>query len=246
MSFPYRRTARRRLPAVIPAQAGIQWPGLSFALHSLPVLRHPCLDSARSPCARVTFLSGKVTKATAPGMTVSPTSCRRNFPWCSPYGSRAELGHPWPQTCGACSAVRLRAAASCNGAKKSSTSIMAIHGLVRSKRPQPALFVPRAGSAPMEPLCRGEARTIRPAGWAQWIAPTCRRATEGASASPSGPNGLSGHGWPKSAAPGFAFSFARLRAKPLLTFILLTLRIDPLSLEEGMHTPDAGRKVVAT
>ncbi len=52
------------------------------------------------------------------------------------------------------------------------------------------------------PLCCGEGRTTRPAGWARWIAPTCRRAWDGASASPAGPNGFFVHGWTKNAAPG--------------------------------------------
>ena len=55
------------------------------------------------------------------------------------------------------------------------------------------------------PLCCGEGQTIRPAGWAQRIAPTCRRARDGASASPAGPNELFVHGWTKSAAPGWPF-----------------------------------------
>ena len=55
------------------------------------------------------------------------------------------------------------------------------------------------------PLCCGAGRTKRPAGWAQWIAPTCRRAKDGASASPDGPHALFVHGWTKSAAPGWPF-----------------------------------------
>src|SRR6185437_934641 len=55
------------------------------------------------------------------------------------------------------------------------------------------------------PLCCGEGRTIRPAGWARWIAPTCRRARDGASASPAGPHAFFVHGWTKNAAPGWPF-----------------------------------------
>ena len=55
------------------------------------------------------------------------------------------------------------------------------------------------------PLCCGAGRTIRPAGWAQRIAPTCRRAKDGASASPAGPHGFFVHGGTKNAAPGWPF-----------------------------------------
>jgi len=57
------------------------------------------------------------------------------------------------------------------------------------------------------PLCCGEGRTRRPEGWAQWIAPTCRRAMDGASASPAGPHAFFVHGWTKNAAPGWPFSW---------------------------------------
>src|SRR6185437_7732587 len=60
--------------------------------------------------------------------------------------------------------------------------------------------------ADLGPLCCGAGRTRRPEGWAQWIAPTCRRATDGASASPAGPYGFFVHGWTKNAAPGWPFS----------------------------------------
>src|SRR6185437_1660824 len=39
---------------------------------------------------------------------------------CSPNGGRAELAHPCARTCGACSAVRPRAAASCKNASLTS------------------------------------------------------------------------------------------------------------------------------
>jgi hypothetical protein len=90
---------------------------------------------------------------------------------------------------------------------QSDASITAIHGLGHSEIRQPALYVTRAGSAQAGPLCCGEDRTIRPAGWAQGIAPTCRRAKDGASASPAGPSGLFVHGRTKRAAPGWPFSW---------------------------------------
>jgi hypothetical protein len=65
------------------------------------------------------------------------------------------------------------------------------------------------------PLCCGVGRTKRPAGRseanarearAQGIAPTCRRAMDGVSASPAGPHGFFVHAWTKNAAPGWPFS----------------------------------------
>ena len=91
-------------------------------------------------------------------MTVSPTSCRRNYPWFSPIARRRELLRPCSRTYAPCSRDRLRTAASCNGAVF--TSLPAIHGLMRSKIQQFASPV--------------RARTMRATG-----APRTRRADDG-------------------------------------------------------------------
>jgi len=72
--------------------------------------------SARLSGERVTFLSGKVTKAKRPARRfrqhrVAETSLRF-----SRQAGRRELAHPCAQTCAPCSRLALRCSASCKGA----------------------------------------------------------------------------------------------------------------------------------
>ncbi len=178
------------------------------------------------PDARATFVSAKVAKTIAPGMTASPTSCRLDCPWCSPIARRHELGHPWRRTCAPCSRDRLCAAASCNGAV--CALMTAIHGLVRSDAQHPAspchARTTRAQRGPSDAASR---RWISPKDGPQEVGQfaagpwTGHRRTPGAASEPAA------HGRAKGASAG----------SPSLW---------PLSLgharESGTHAREAGGK----
>jgi hypothetical protein len=130
-------------------------------------------DSARLGGERATFVSASsqnhcarhggfgnvvlpqlpcASRAKRAGANYSPPPCG------SPYGPPpafksavpADLvARPCARTCAPCSRLALRCSAPCKGARKSSASQSAIHGLVRSKMKQCALLRLRAGSAPI-------------------------------------------------------------------------------------------------
>jgi len=162
---------------------------------------------ARLSGERVTFLSGKVTKAKRPArrfrrLRVGETALRF-----SRQAGRRELAHPCARTGAPCSRLALRCSASCKGAK-SRTSTSAIHGLARSEinpRASPACARRMRAEGPLE---HGERTTERSEGWPAGCGPVRRRHRDVPSANPGGRSRILSTGMCSGRVRGVAFLWA--------------------------------------
>ena len=141
---------------------------------------------ARLGGERVAFCFGrKSPKTIAPGMTVSPTSCRRNFPAVladrAPARTRTSL-------CSDMRALLARSAALLGVVQRRVFCSDGGHPWPRAKRESmPRFAPPRARDAcSTGPLERGERATDQPEGWRTGSAPVRRRAMDGPSTNPGG------------------------------------------------------------
>ena len=141
---------------------------------------------ARLSGERVTFLSGKVTKAKRPTRRFRQHPVAETALRFSHQAGRRELAHPCAQTCAPCSRLALRCSASRKGAKRAlfrcrpsvaSLEARSIHLLRRCAR---------AGSAQTGPLEHGERTTDQSEGWRTRSAPVRRRHRDVPSANPGG------------------------------------------------------------
>ena len=141
--------------------------------------------SARLPGGWATFVSAKVAKTIAPGMTVSATSCCRNFPALlapsGPARTRTSL-------CSNIRALLPLGAAMLGVVQRRVDRSNDGHPWPRTKRESATRFAPSRAQDVRQtgPLEHGERTTDKSAGWRTGSAPVRRRHRDVPSANPGG------------------------------------------------------------